>query len=121
MAWLDMTTAAKATVANPDIRRRPAAISCGHGPLSRKQSLGRRSCWWKLGFHLIRIFAARILLLVQRCQPRRPHHRHSAWRLRRHFGGDAAEQRARKRILARANDDMIDMIDFGKFQDRRRG
>src|SRR6266851_6621424 len=99
MAWLDMTTAAKATVWNPDIRRRPAAISCGHGPLFRKQSLGRRFCGWKLGFHLIRVFAARILLLMQRRQPRRPYHGHSTGRLRGHLGGDAAEQRAHKRIL----------------------
>jgi hypothetical protein len=44
MAWPDMTTAAKATIGNPDIRRRHAAIGCGHGSLSRKQSLGRRFC-----------------------------------------------------------------------------
>ena len=58
---------------------------------------------------------------MQRRQPRRPHHGNSTGRFRRYFGGDAAEQRAHKRILARADDDMIDMIDFGKFQDRRRG
>ena len=73
-----------------------------------------------LDLRLVRLLV-RAHLLVQRGQPRRPHHGNGAGRLRRHLGGDAAEQRAHKRILPRADDDMIDMIDFGKFQDRRRG
>jgi hypothetical protein len=36
------------------------------------------------------------------------------------FAGDAAEQRARARMLMRDDDDVIDLIDGGEFQDRGR-
>jgi hypothetical protein len=66
-------------------------------------------------------FLAGTFLPSQRGQPRRPHHGHGARRFRRYLGGDAAEQRAQHRSLPRPDDDMIDMIGFGEFQDRRRG
>jgi hypothetical protein len=57
---------------------------------------------------------------MQRGQPRRPYNGDGTGRFRRHFGRDIAKQRPRKRILPRADDDVIDMIGSGKFQDRRR-
>jgi hypothetical protein len=49
---------------------------------------------------------------------RRSHHSHGADRFGGDLGRDAAQKRAHHRILARADHDMIDLIDRGEFQDR---
>jgi hypothetical protein len=55
--------------------------------------------------------------LAVRRQAGRPNHGHGACRLGRDPGGNAAQQRAQHRMLPRADDDMVDMIDLGEFQD----
>lgn len=41
-----------------------------------------------------------------------------ARRFRRHFGGHAAKQIAQQGILSRADNDVVDMVGAGEFEDR---
>ena len=70
--------------------------------------------------HLFRL-RLRARLPRQRCQARRADDGHRTDCFRRHLGGDAAQERAPQRALPRADDDMIDMTGFSKFEDCGRG
>src|SRR3954464_13438266 len=48
--------------------------------------------------------------------PLRPHHRDRADSLRGDLGRDAAEPRAQHRVLARADDEMVDLVGLDEFE-----